>query len=279
MTLPILDQASLWNGSAGQAWIDKQDLVDHLFRPIERLLELAAAESCASHVLDVGCGTGTTTLTAARHVAPHGSCVGVDISTPMIAVARERSKRDGSRSTFIAADAQDHPFPGGVFDLIISRFGVMFFDDPAAAFRNLRRAARDGASLHFYAWRSPGENPFMTTAERAAAPYLPGLPPRQPGAPGQFAFADPERVEAILSQGGWGSIAIELVDFPCSMPLAELEPYFTTLGPLGLVLSGADDATRVRIVETVRDAFGPFVHRNEVRFAAACWAIRARAES
>ena len=279
MTLPILDQASLWNGSAGQAWIAKQNLVDHLFRTIERLLEHAAAESRARHVLDVGCGTGTTTIAAARQLEPHRECVGIDISAPMIAVARERSDRSGSRSTFIADDAQGHRFGDGIFDLIISRFGVMFFDDPVAAFRNLRRAARGGAGLHAYAWRSPAENPFMTVAERAAARYLPALPARRPGAPGQFAFADSDRVEAILLSGGWSAISIEPVDFECSMPLAELEPYFTTLGPLGLVLRGTDETMRERIVAVVREAFDPFVHGNEVRFTAACWRFRARVES
>ncbi len=116
----------------------------------------------------------------------------------------------------------------------------------------------------------------MTTAERAAAPMLPALPPRQPDAPGQFAFADRERVGAILRQSGWADIAIEPIDVGCTLPEADLVRYFTGLGPLGLVLQDADEATRTRLVDTVRKAFDPFVQGEDVRYDAACWWITAR---
>ena len=141
-------------------------------------------------VLDVGCGTGSTTLAVARLLGAKGRCTGIDISEPMIAAARARAEREGTPASFIRADAQTHAFEPASFDMIISRFGVMFFDDSVRAFANLRRAARDDAELRFIAWRSAAENPFMTTAERAAAPLLPNLPARRPDAPGQFAFAD-----------------------------------------------------------------------------------------
>jgi hypothetical protein len=178
---------------------------------------------------------------------------------------------------FICADAQEHAFASGSFDRIVSRFGVMFFDDPVRAFANLQQAASTGAALHCIAWRSPAENPFMTTAERAAAPMLPDMPARRPGAPGQFAFADAGRVEDILDRSGWREIAILPIDIECRFPESALETYFTRLGPLGLVLQQADESTRGGIIAMVRAAFDPFVHGNEVRFTAACWAIRANA--
>src|SRR4029453_15134155 len=136
----------------------------------------------------------------------NGTCTGIDISNPMIAAARARAEREGTPATFIVADAEDHPFEPASFDMFISRFGVMFFDDVVRAFANLRRAATDGAQLRFLAWRSPAENPFMTTAERAAAPLLPNVPARPPGGPGQFAFADQSRVHRFLEAGGWAQI-------------------------------------------------------------------------
>ena len=147
-------------------------------------------------VLDVGCGTGSTTLAVARRLGAKGRCIGIDISEPMIAAARARAEREGTPASFIRADAQTHAFEPASFDMIISRFGVMFFDDSVRAFANLRRAAKQTPSLRFIAWRSAAENPFMTTAERAAAPLLPNLPARRPDAPGQFAFADRDRVHA-----------------------------------------------------------------------------------
>jgi SAM-dependent methyltransferase len=230
-------------------------------------------------VLDVGCGTGSTTLAAARLLGEKGHCTGIDISEPMITAAQARAEREGAPASFIRANAQDHAFEPASFDMIISRFGVMFFDDFVQAFANLRRAAKDGAELRFIAWRSPSENPFMTTAERAAAPLLPNLPARRPDAPGQFAFADQRRVHRILEESGWAGIDLQPLDVACTLPEKELVRYLTRLGPLGVILHEADDRTRTEVIETVRAAFEPYVHGAEVRFTAACWRVGARAPS
>lgn len=273
------EQTALWNGRAGRAWVDAQQVLDRMFKPFEDRLAEAVRAAAAHRVLDVGCGTGSTTLAVARLLGAEGRCTGIDISEPMIAAAQTRAEREGTPARFVRADAQTHAFEPASFDMVISRFGVMFFDDPASAFANLRRAARDGAELRFVAWRSAAENPFMTTAERAAAPLLPNLPARRPDAPGQFAFADRQRVRAILEEGGWGEIDIRPIDVPCALPEKELVGYLTRLGPVGLVLQEADERTRTRIVETVRAAFDPYVHGDEVRFTAACWMVGARAVS
>jgi SAM-dependent methyltransferase len=273
------DQTTLWNGRAGRAWIGAQPVLDQMFLPFQDLMVEAAANRSARRVLDVGCGTGSTTIAIARRLGANGSCVGIDISEPMIAVARARAARDHSSATFIVANAQDHDFDAGSFDLIVSRFGVMFFDDPVRAFANLRRATSDSGVLECIAWRSAADNPFMTTAERAAAPLLANLPPRQPGAPGQFAFADRDRVHAILESSGWTGIDIRPIDVPCVFPERELDGYLTRLGPVGQVLEASDDQTRRLVVDVVRAAFAPFVQDGEVRFTAACWMVGARATS
>jgi len=212
------EQATLWNGQNGRAWVEAQALLDQMFKPIEELLAASVPATAAATVLDVGCGTGSTTLAAARRLGPTGRCVGIDISEPMIAAARKRAERDGVAAGFIRADAQTHDFEPASFDMIISRFGVMFFDDPVRAFANLRRSAKDRAALRLVVWRSAAENPFMTTAERAAAPLLPDIPARQPDAPGQFAFADRERVTRILQAGGWSDIDLKPIDAACAFP-------------------------------------------------------------
>jgi SAM-dependent methyltransferase len=271
------EQGALWNGPAGHAWVQAQDVLDSMFRPFERLLVDAVATASASRVLDVGCGTGSTTLAIARQLGPQGRCVGVDISAPMIAAAQERADLKDTPARFICADAQVHGFDAAGFDLLVSRFGVMFFDDPVRAFANLRRAATPDAGLRFIAWRSADENGFMTTAERAAAPLLPELPARRPGAPGQFAFADASRVQTILEASGWGDVDIRPIDVECVLPQAELRRYITWLGPVGLALRKADVATRERVVEAVLPAFERYVRGTELRFMAACWTIGASA--
>jgi len=270
------EQAALWNGVAGRVWVDEQALLDQILAPFRDLLVAAVATASARRVLDVGCGAGDTTLAVARLLSDTGRCTGIDISAPLIDAARLRAEREGVAAEFLRADAQEHPFEPGSFDMVISRFGVMFFDDPVRAFTNLRRAAAAGAALRFVAWRCAAENPFMTTAERAAASLLPNLPPRQPDAPGQFAFANRERVSRILGESGWSEVDVQPIDVECTLPEADLIRYVTRLGPVGLALQEADERTRKRIVEILRIAFEPFVHGAVVRNTAACWLVAAR---
>ncbi|WP_328671093.1 class I SAM-dependent methyltransferase [Streptomyces sp. NBC_00328] len=273
------EQLARWNGPAGNAWVEAQDMVDALFAPLERLLVETFPAAQGGRVLDVGCGTGGTTVAVARRLGPRGRCVGVDISEPMVAAARVRAEREGAGASFVRADAQDHVFEPASFDGVVSRFGVMFFPDPVRAFTNLRRAAKENAVLRFVVWRDIAENPFMTTAERAAAPLMPDLPARDPDAPGQFALADAGKVRRLLEESGWAGIGVRAVDAACVMPEKELVPYFGRFGPVGIALRETDETTRDRVVSTVRTAFDPFVHGTEVRFTAACWQIDAHAGS
>ena len=270
------EQVAAWNGRSGCAWVEGQEALDRMFLPFEELLAGAVPAESGQSVLDVGCGTGATTLAIARRLGTTGRAVGIDISEPMIGLARSRAERDGSSAAFLVADAETYPFEAGTFDLMVSRFGVMFFADSVRAFANLRAALTDGGSLRALAWRTPADNPFMTTAERAAAPLLPQLPARRTEGPGQFAFGDRQKVAGILGESGWNAIDIQPIDVECTLPAHELERLMTRLGPLGQVLQEADGPTRSRVVDAVRAAFQPFVHGDEVRYTAACWMITAR---
>ncbi len=269
------DQGLKWSGGSGHAWVDMQGLLDHLFQPMEDMLVSRLPEGHDLALLDIGCGTGATTLAAGKRLGPGALCLGADISAPMIQAARGRAAREKSRAEFIVGDAQTHAFAPDSIDVLISRFGVMFFSDSVAAFSNLRRAARPGARFHGLTWRSKAENPFMTTAERAAASLLPDLPLRGPDEPGQFAFANPEKVDQILQASGWRDAAITPVDVICTMPETELVPYFTRLGPVGMALGEIDGSLRAEVIAAVRPAFDPFIDGDTVRFTAACWMIEA----
>jgi SAM-dependent methyltransferase len=269
------EQASVWNGAGGRGWVEMQEVLDRLFQPLEDLLVEAVCSARAARVLDVGCGTGGTTLAIARRLDVADGCTGIDVSEPMVAAARSRAEQQGVGARFVRADAQRHRFDPATLDMIVSRFGVMFFDDSIQAFANLRAAARQGGTLRVIVWRSAAENPFMTTAECAAAPFL-TIPPRDPGAPGQFAFADERRVCAILEQSGWSGIDIQPIDLACTLPEGDLLGYLTRLGPLGRALADVDASTRDRVAAAVRPAFEPYVDGREVRFTAACWTVGAR---
>lgn len=264
------EQALLWNGTAGQSWIAAEATVDAMYKPFEYLLVAAAAGN--GRILDVGCGTGSTTRAMARVT---DECVGLDISAPMIATAQ--AAREGVNARFIVADAQTYDFAAASFDLVVSRFGVMFFADPSRAFANLRRATRPGGKLRAFVWREAAQNDFMTLAERAAAHLLPPRPERALDAPGPFAFADPKRMRGVLNDSGWSGIDIAKLDIECSFPERELSHYLTWMGPVGRILQQRDAPTRAKVMDIVRLAFDPFVHGDEVRFTAACWMVDAHA--
>jgi SAM-dependent methyltransferase len=273
-------QAALWNGSAGDAWVQAQTLLDGMFDPFTERLLARLDSTARPKVLDVGCGTGAASLAIARQLRADADVSGIDISAAMISAARARAERAGLALQFICADAQRHEFPRHRFDRVVSRFGVMFFDAPLQAFARLRHATRAGGELHAIVWRDAAENPFMTTAERAAAPLL-HLPPRKPRQPGQFAFADCDYVQHILRDSGWERITIRPLDIVCRFAVSDLPSYVSLLGPVGVALrtQATDAAARSRVLSQVLDAFSPFIHGDEVRFNAACWELLASADS
>jgi SAM-dependent methyltransferase len=270
------EMAELWNGPGARSWITAQALLDEAFRGFETLLADMAADAGARSVLDVGCGTGATTRAIAGRIAAEGSALGLDLSAPMIEHAEKLAEQEGSPARFLAGDAQTHDFPAASFDLIVSRFGVMFFSDPVDAFANLRRAAKPGATLAMISWRSIAENPFMTVAERAAAPLLPDLPKRG-GGPGQFAFADQNHVHGILDASGWTGVSSEPVDMICTFPASALDTYLSLMGPVGHMLAQSDDALRERVMSAIRGGFNEYKSGPDIQFTSACWLTRATA--
>ena len=266
-----------WNGPAGKAWVDARPMMDAMFRPLQERLVAAVRDHGAAHVLDVGCGTGSTTMAIAEALPPGGSATGADISATMLEDATARATAAGSRARFVVADAQTHAFTDHAFDLVVSRFGVMFFEDPVPAFANLLRATKPGGHALLIAWRPAADNPYMTAAERAVAPLLPNLPPRKTTGPGQFAFGDADYVRDVLIGAGWRDVAVTPLDVPCAFPAGMLDRYIAGVGPVGLALREADEATRAHVLAAAREALTPFVHGDTVRFTAACWQITARA--
>lgn len=273
---PNRAQADVWNAAGGHAWVQLQHVLDGMLAPFNAMLIECVRADRPCKLLDIGCGAGATTLWAAKRLPQGSSCLGVDISAPLIATAVRRQREEGQHNaTFVVGDAQTYAFEPNVFDAVISRFGVMFFDDPEGAFRNVRRAARAGAHLAFVAWRSPAENPFMTIATEAAAPWLPGLATPDTNAPGQFAFADPERVRRILSGSGWQGVDVRPVAVPVRVDEEHLMDYVTRMGPVGRALIDADDVTRVNVTAALQATFSKRLEQGAVHFTAACWLVTA----
>ena len=203
-------QSEAWNGSESTHWVDHADRYDRQLAPFsDAMLEQVQLESHHS-VLDVGCGCGAMTLTVARDV---GAVVGADISTPLLAIARDRARAASvENAEFVVADAQTHPFAEGFFDLVVSQFGLMFFDDPVSAFANLRRALAPGGRAVFVCWQGLEANEWVSVIGAAVAEYasfaeIGGLG----GGPGMFALSDSDETTAVLEAAGYTHIEVEAI--------------------------------------------------------------------
>ena len=198
-------QAEYWNSVAGRRWTDRQEEQDLVLRPVSDRLIAAAGAKPGQRIIDIGCGCGDTTIDFAARVMPGGEVLGLDISEPMLARARERAPKS-LPARFVLADATVYEFEREWADLAVSRFGVMFFADPARSFANLRRGLKPGARLVFACWREAKQNPWMMIPLREAKKHAPPLPETNPEDPGPFAFADEARVRRILSAAGFADI-------------------------------------------------------------------------
>jgi len=270
------DQIDYWNGPAGQRWAEAQEGLDKTLLSIGAALQRFVSVKSGENVLDVGCGCATTTLAYADAAGRDARVVGVDISGPMLALAR---KRAGSRPIeFIQADASTHPFRSE-FDVVASRFGVMFFADPAAAFANIRKSLKPGGRLRFVCWRAMMDNQWATVPFAAARDLLPAQEPPDPNAPGPFAFADSARLKGILESAGFKKIEIEKLDTVMDLaPTAREAAQFSLgIGPLARAAVNCDDATKAKIVVRVAEAMKKFETPKGVAPPVACWLVGASA--
>jgi SAM-dependent methyltransferase len=274
------DQIAYWNGAGGQRWADRQPVQDILLQPVADLLIDRAKIGAGERILDVGCGSGSTTFAFARAVGSSGHVMGIDISAPMLTRAREVTPK-GAPVEFVLADATIHPFAPENFDLLASRFGVMFFADPALSFANMRRGLRRSGRLAFACWREPRENPFFMVPLQAVYQHVPKLPQVGPDDPGPFAFASEERVTRILKAAGFSGIAME----PCRLSLdvavgrgldAAVEGGLQ-IGPAARALADQPPEIVAAAARSVREALTPHAKGQTVPLDGSIWIVTAKA--
>jgi len=277
------EQIRYWNEQAGPKWVAFQRLIDGHIGPLGRRVMERAGVGVGESVIDVGCGCGQTTLELGRRVGPAGRVLGVDVSAPMLARAIEAAREAGARNVhFVPGDAQTHRFTPQAFDLVYSRFGVMFFAEPAAAFANLHAALRPGGRLAFVCWQTVPENPWVSVALQAAAQHLTLPPPPAPDAPGPFSFADAGRVRGILARAGFVRTNVEALRETLTVGGAatvdEAARFLVEgVGPTTAALRDADPAVRARVADAVRAALTPFATADGVRMGSAAWVVTAHA--
>lgn len=269
-----------WNEVSGPRWVRVQDVIDRQIAPLGERALAAAQLSPGERVLDVGCGCGQTTLRAAAHVDEAGEVLGIDLSAPMLARARERAREMGVTNVrFEQADAQTASLPQH-FDVLFSRFGVMFFDAPEAAFTNLRRALRSGGRLAFVCWQALTRNPWMLVPLTAVAPLVPLPAPPPPGAPGPFGFADAARVTRILEEAGFVDVGVESVEETLLVGPPDVNDaarFLVAMGPAAAALADAalTPEKQSQVEQAVRQAIEPYLTPDGVRMPSASWIVTA----
>lgn len=270
-------QIDYWNTAVGQTWVEHQAQLDRLIAPLGAEAIRVLAPAAGERILDVGCGCGETTLELAARVGPGGGVVGVDISEPMLGVARARDLPvNAVEPQFRNSDAQVADLGEAAFDAIFSRFGVMFFSDPAAAFANLHRAVRPGGRLAFVCWRPYAENLWMRAPMDAAQPFLPPMPASDPLAPGPFAFADPLRLRSILEGAGFAGVTIDPFDTLIGgSTVAETLRLNFQVGPLGSALRTAPHLA-ASVSQAVEALLATYDTPQGVMMPACVWIVQAR---
>ena len=274
------DQIAYWNGPGGQRWADRQAAQDILLRPVADILIDRAKPQAGERVIDVGCGSGATTIAFAQKVAPSGHAFGIDVSGPMLARARASAPKE-LPVDFVLADATVYPFDPASFDLLASRFGVMFFADPVLSFSNMRRALRPSGRLAFACWREPRENPWMMTPLQAVYKHVPKLPQLGPEDPGPFAFASEERVHRILGAAGFTGIAMEpcplSLDIAIGRGLDAAVQGALEIGPTSRALEGQPADVRAAATNSIREVLAPLAKGDAVALPGSIWIVTARA--
>ncbi len=269
MAFVNMEQAEFWSQLA-PTWLELEDQLEEVGRLPGELAMDRLDLLPGQRVVDLGCGSGRTTLELASRVGPGGGVAGVDISAEMLARGRERAARAGAGNIeFVHADVQVHDLGEARFDAAYSRFGVMFFADPVAAFANVRRALRPGAALSFVCWQSVFDNEWMLIPGAAVASVTGSLPPMPgPGEPGPFSLADPDRVRAVLEAAGFGSIIVtphadQVVISEDRIPEVALTS--VRVGGVREALRDADQQTRERALAAIEEAMRARLQDGQVR--------------
>ena len=275
------EQRAYWNDQAEPRWVKLQHRLDAQIQPLGLATMHRAEITPGESVLDVGCGCGQTAVELAGRVGPQGSVTGIDLSVPMLERARERQQTLYlSNLTFLHGDAQTYEFERGRHDLVFSRFGVMFFADPAAAFSNIRTVLRAQGRLCFVCWQGVDKNEWAMIPLGVAAQHVPLPPQATPGTPGPFAFADHERVKQLLKTAGFTEVHIESYETQLSMGGAssteEAVAFAMEIGPVATLLRNADPSIRNQVRDALTTALTPYAKHGSVKLGGAVWIVRAR---
>ena len=278
LTIANQEQREFWSDIKGDLWVTLQPRIDTMLATFgDKALDTLKPQS-GERILEIGCGTGTTTLALGGRVGASGEILAADLSRPMLNKAIERANVSAEHPiTFVEADAQVHSFPTATFDAVYSRFGVMFFDDPIAAFRNIRKAVRPGGRMAYVCWADRKANPWIRIPAGAAKTCLDLPAPPPDDAPGQFSMENEDRVQQILHNAGWSDIGLErfTVDGSIGSDAADAARFITKMGPMSEPFALADSDTQNKTLQVIEEALTPYSNDSGVTLGFSTWIVSA----
>ena len=269
-------QAEFWNEAGGKMWVDNIEQTHALLKPLGDAVQNRAAVCEGESVLDIGCGGGLNSVELAVRVGSAGHVLGVDVSEPILDYAQAQPGLPLNLE-FLCADGATEDLGSARFDLLFSRFGVMFFDNPKAAFTRLRGTLKPGGRLAFMCWQAPALNTWLSVPMAAIFEVVPPPEPQpDPRAPGPFAFAEEAWVREILDDAGYADITIESQELDIPMgAMDDAVAYMMRFGPAVEFLAQADENQRNEVERRIRDAFVPFNREGVVIGPTATWIVTA----
>ena len=278
---PNFDEIEYWNGPQGQNWVDANRLTDLTYGPFGDAAIDRAELTSGENILDIGCGCGATTLKLAKAVAPGGTITALDVSTLMLAIARDRTKSAAVPVKIINADAETCELAPASFDVMFSQFGLMFFANPKTAFTNFHTALKPGGRIAFVCWRDPERNPWLVTPFQAVRHFMPEMDMPNPEAPASpFSFASREKVETILGDAGFVDVQLESFETTARMGEGSLEScvdYIAAfVGPVAAVMRGAGETNASAVISILRTSLAPYHTGNAIELAASAWIVSAK---
>ena len=278
LTIANQEQREFWSDIKGDLWVTLQPRIDTMLATFgDKALDTLNPQS-GERILEIGCGTGTTTLALGGRVGTSGEILAADLSRPMLNKAIERANVSAEHPiTFVEADAQVHSFPTAAFDAVYSRFGVMFFDDPIAAFRNIGKAVRPGGRMAYVCWADRKANPWIRIPAGAAKTCLDLPAPPPDDAPGQFSMENEDRVQQILHDAGWSDIGLErfTVDGSIGSDAADAARFITKMGPMSEPFALADSDTQNKTLQVIEEALTPYSNDSGVTLGFSTWIVSA----
>jgi len=273
------NQKEFWSGKGGDIWVNQQEAMDSMLSPLGKAALDKLNLDQKENILDIGCGCGQTTLEIAEMI-PEGKITGLDISVPMLERAKDTAmKKYLPNVSFECKDVQTDDLGNSTFTKCFSRFGVMFFEDPVRAFKNINSSLVDGGSLSFVCWQAPSLNPWQSLSVRAVKKYL-DLPSPEPRSPGPFAFAESEYINSILKESNFEGIEIESHEaevkmFPGRDLLDSAKDYLSINPVIENMIKDSEEDQRNKIINSVVEAFSPFYTPKGLRFPSATWLVTA----